>query len=171
MQGRALLPGAAMFEMAASAAATLLLSASAAASPAAMPALLGVAIPTPLPLTASQAAGRILLSVTLDAAFGRMMVQSQPPAASPAAVAARTHLTASTGKITAHQSHPQSDSEVARLSEQRQLPAYAALMPGTPKLEGTAVAAVEQTVCGQEAQYIVHPAVLDNCTQVKILYP
>ncbi len=154
MQGQALLPGAAMFEMAASAACMLVLPHGQTPDVA----LLGVSIPAPLPLAAGPAT--TLLSVTLDAASGRLVVQSQDATAA----AARTHVTATAGSTAAD----------ARMSTGKSALAAGKLVASlvlsgsaSQRASGTAVADVQRPATGQAAQYNVHPAVLDNVTQVR----
>lgn len=149
-----------MFEAAASAAATL-----AQASTATVPALLGVSIPAPLPLAARGVAANALLSVVLDAASGRLTVQSQAAAGA----AARLHLAASAGialavSTPAAAAAPSvSGSFAGRLAAALRLPVF------SQQSSGTAMAGVQQGGHGQSGQYNVHPAVLDCCTQVRVI--
>lgn len=157
VQGQALMPGAAMFEMAASAAATVALSVGAAA----LPALLGVSIPAPLPLSAQAASSSTLLSVVLDTASARLTVQSQAATGSPP----RLHLAASAGiaaVITPTVEAQQAATAASRLAAALQF------IAATQHASGTAVADLQQECRSQAAQYNVHPAVLDCCTQVRI---
>lgn len=158
VQGKALLPGAAMFEMAASAASTLALPG---VAPTAAT-LMGVSIPAPLPLTADAAA--TLLSVTLDATSGRLLVQSQRAAA---AAVARTHVTATSG-ITAVVDVSSGTEPIMRQPAAASKLAALLLISGSGGrlVSGTAVADVQRPATGLAAQYDVHPAVLDNVTQV-----
>lgn len=149
-----------MFEVAASAAATVALPASASTAPA----LLGISIPAPLPL-AAQAAGSFihaagsstLLSVVLDTASGRLTVQSQAATGPPP----RLHLTASAGiapPVIVAAAEPNASGK--RLAAALQMGA------SNQHASGTAVADLQQSGGSQAAQYNVHPAVLDCCTQV-----
>lgn len=155
VQGRALMPGAAMFEMAASAAATL-----ADATPGSAAALLGVSIPAPLPLTTHAAAASTLLSCTLDAASGRLTVQSQAAAGGHP----RLHLAASAGVA------PAVPALAVRTHQGAVLPSRAAAALASTSASqhagGTTIADLQQDAHSQAAQYNVHPAVLDCCTQV-----
>ena len=155
VQGQALMPGAAMFEMAASAAATV---ADAAAGSAA--ALLGVSIPAPLPLTTHAAAASTLLSCTLDAASGRLTVQLQAAAGGHP----RLHMAASASVA------PAVSALAGRIDQAAVLPSRAAAalrsVSASRHTGGTAIADLQQGVHSQAAQYNVHPAVLDCCTQV-----
>ena len=161
VQGQALLPGAAMFEMASSAAATLLPPVGSIAA-AAVPALLHVTIPQPLPLSA--AAGKAggstwalsaVLSVVVDAASGRLTVASQQAAGA----TQRVHLAASSGCVLA----PAAVHAAGQASQQAPLPALVA-RPAAAEV-GAAVADVLQVPGDQSGQYRVHPAALDCTTQ------
>ena len=161
VQGRALLPGAAMIEMASSAGALLLSrtgAGTALAHTAAALTLVGATIPAPLLLPAN---GDGVLLVSLDGTLGRCSVQSQLPGTA----TLTTHLTCSCASMCATGSistAPHAGMEPAASSNE-------ALMAGAapPKWEtGIAVAHITQTWAGQSEQYNVHPAVLDNCTQV-----
>lgn len=149
------MPGAAMFEMAASAAATV-----ADAAPGFAAALLGVSIPAPLPLTTHAAAAGTLLACTLDSASGRFTVQSQAAAGGHP----RLHLAASAGVA------PAVSATVARTDHAAVLPSRAAAAltshSGSHHAGGTAIADLQQGMHSQAAQYNVHPALLDCCTQV-----
>ena len=162
--GSALLPGAAMIELASSAGA-LLLSRTGAGVP--LPAtiggltLVGVSIPAPLLLTSP---GDGVLSVSVDGGSGRCAVQSHM-----IGEAARTmHLVCSSAfaamQPVAHSARPVASDESQRAATAAVLTAGGA----QPKWDqGTAVAQLCPTWAGQSEQYRVHPAVLDNCTQVR----
>jgi len=160
VQGRALLPGAAMIEMASSAGALLLSRTGAGAAlgqTAGTLTLVGATIPAPLLLPT---AGDGVLLITLAGTLGRCSVQSH----SPGAVTITTHLacscaaTCATGSISTapHAGTAPAASSVALVAE-----------AAPPKwATGNAVAHITQMRAGQSEQYNVHPAVLDNCTQV-----
>ena len=161
VQGRALLPGAAMVEMASSAGA-LLLSRTGAGAALARAAgtltLVGASIPAPLLLPST---GDGVLLVSLDGTRGRCSVQSQLPGS----VTFTSHMTCS--YITACAAGSAATAPRAGIE---QAASSQALMAGAPLSErdsGEAVAHITQTWPGQSDQYSVHPAVLDNCTQVR----
>ena len=159
VQGQALLPGAAMFDMASSAATTLRQPVSAdSTSPVA---LLRVTIPAPLPLRAAASGGAAwaagaVLSVAVDADTGRLTVASQQ---APGA-AHRLHLAASSGRVL-----PQTAVRpVVTAPPARALAALVAWGPAATV--GAATADIVQPEGGQSSQYTVHPTVLDCTTQV-----
>ena len=165
VQGQALLPGAAMFEMASSAASTLQQSAvgSAAHTTAA---LLQVTIPAPLPLVSAADAApgaswaaAAMLAVSVDVGSGRLTVLSQQGAA----LTPCTHLTAmATGLL------PQTSVRPLATASSRQQPTVLAALIVWKRADevGAATADVEQPANGQSSQFNVHPAVLDCTTQV-----
>jgi Polyketide synthase dehydratase len=155
VQGQALMPGAAMFEMAASAAATV---ADVAATSAA--ALLRVSIPAPLPLTTHAAAASTLLSCTLDTASGRLTVQSQTAAGGHP----RLHL-ASLAGVAPAVSVPTDSTDQAAVLPSRAAATLQSIR-ASQHAGGTAIADLQQQANSQAAQYNVPPAVLDCCTQV-----
>ena len=162
VQGRALLPGAAMIEMASSAC-ELLLARTGAGVPlpvsVGIQTLVGVSIPAPLLLASS---GDAALSVGVDGRSGRCSVQSLT-----AGTAARTtHVVCSSAWAMQRFA---TGSPPANNDMSKRTPAAAALMADAAQPQrhpGTAVAQLCQTWAGQSEQYRVHPAVLDNCTQV-----
>ena len=155
VQGQALMPGAAMFEMAASAAATIT-----DAAPGSAAALLGVSIPAPLPLTTHAAAASTLLSCTLNTASGRITVQSQTAAGANS----RLHLAASAGFAPAVPALTGSTHQGAASLSRAAAGLQSSL--ASQHAGGTAIADLQQGAHSQAAQYNAHPAVLDCCTQV-----
>jgi Polyketide synthase dehydratase len=149
------MPGAAMFEMAASAAASIT-----DVTPGLAAALLGVSIPAPLPLTTHAAAVSTLLSCTLDAASGRLTVQSQAAAGGHP----RLHLAASASVAPAVPALV-AETDPAAAQPSRAAAALQSTSAGQ-HAGGTAIADLQQDANSQAAQYNVHPAVLDCCTQV-----
>ena len=149
-----------MIEMASSAGALLLTrtgAGSALAAAAGSPTFVGVSIPAPLLLPIT---GDGVLLVSLDGSSGRCSVQSQMSAAR------TTHLTCSTATT----SPPTAGSSSTATNATLEAPASTkALMAGARRSTldlGNALGRITQTWAGQSEQYHVHPAVLDNCTQV-----
>jgi hypothetical protein len=126
--------------------------------------LVGVSIPAPLLVTSSNDG---VLSVSVDSGSGRCAVQSQM-----IGTAARTtHLVCSSASAmqpAARRTHSVATDNADRTARAAVLTA-GALQPKWD--QGTAVAQLRQTLAGQSEQYRVHPAVLDNCTQVHCSVP
>lgn len=160
IQGRILLPGAAMFEMSCAAAHCM-------HSSALHGLLLGVSISAPCILQDTSTTSHKVLSCSVEYGTGRLEVRSAIAASSSAAAARRRgqlHLTGWAGLIAAESSglnHGHERRELRLLNDllrpavgaRAELPtAVAGLVPG---LAGT---------CGQPGGYAVHPAVLDSAT-------
>ena len=156
---QALFPAAAMLEAAAAAAAAML---AAAQGPAAVHAatLTGVSIPAPLVLPAAHSAAALVLSVTAGARSGTLSVGS-----SAAGGRAQVHLRAAACVCT-------TAAEALLGTGIQQPSALAELLSGQAKSGAAARPLAVATACVQQdprrqqgEQYLIHPVVLDNCTQ------
>lgn len=175
--GRALLPAAAMLEMAAAAAAAL---AQAAGLPDA-PTLLAAAIPAPLALGMAATAGAQALCTALNVAQGRVTISSE---AEPLGSRGATLFTAGLGSVREGAQHAGSGLKPSRAPDPppgallnqhvlRLHPLGAAVHPlnlvGADRLAASAVARVDAvgTALGRQPaeQYRAHPAMLDSATQ------
>lgn len=169
VQGQALLPGAAMFEVVSSAAVCLLPTP--VADSRSTSAIVRVAIPAPLPLSESgdPASGgtswatAVVLSVMADTATGALTAVSQQAAAAPA----RTHLNATAGSILL-QTAAACNGLPAGSCGTAVRAALVECEPGRPV--GAATAAVEQPSGGQSGYYALHPAIIDCTTQATIRF-
>jgi 3-oxoacyl-(acyl-carrier-protein) synthase len=158
VSGRALLPGAGFFELAAAAAATLC------AGQRAGVALLGASIPAPLvlppPAGTRQPAG--VLQVILSTAAGRVEVASPPVNGGGPSV----HLAADVSAQA-----PAARAGVAPRAVRKAL-LTAAQLAGTPAAAGPAAyAAVAPPTHDNSAAHVVSPAALDNCLQLGAATP
>lgn len=163
VQHRPLFPGAAMFE-AAYAAGAQMLGGSTANGPLA---LANVSIPAPLVLSGldgSSPASSALLTTVVEPASGRVVLRS-----STAAGMGVAHLAGAFARslATAAAVHSQRWATVAR--QHAALPwlvGSGAFMAADSQTQPGATATVQQSPRSQEGQYHVHPAVIDNATQV-----
>ena len=154
--GRALFPAAAMLE-AAAAAALAMLSASAGAL-SAQAALTGASIPAPLvlPSAAQQASAAVSLLVTLLARSGSIEVAS-------ASRSRQGHLKAAAACMLSASAAPS-----ASCSQQALSAAIAAALNKVQETHTTTAVAVASVLQSQHqpvGQYLIHPAVIDCCTQ------
>ena len=159
VQGRVLLPGAAMLEMASSAGGVLLSatgSTLAASQETHCLLLLGVSIPSPLILPPSVPA---VLSVTFDTVSGQSKVQSRVGAAT----VPSTHLAASYASAPFEASAAPGRDAADRYVWKMMLSAAA----GRPQSAAVVVANVVQGSAVDSAQYTSHPTIIDNCIQVR----
>ena len=162
VQGRALLPGAAMFETAYAAGMLLLAGASGTGSKAAAAAALaGVSIPAPLVLPEGSASS-VTLTTAVEAATGRVTLHSKSGSAKPT-----VHLAGAVGRCLAGPvpaAAPCSPHQMAL----PWLTSSATLAAEGGQQLPMATASLWQSVRHQAGQYHLHPAVTDNATQVTV---
>lgn len=162
--GRALFPAAAMLE--AAAAATLAMLSASGDANSAQAAVTGVSIPTPLvlPSTDQRTTAGINLTVTVLAAAGSIEAASGSGGQHSSR---QTHLKAGAARIlspeVAGSLHRPQHAVLAAVSQ-------ALLREAVPMLElpasaGVAIASVAQAARAPGGRYLIHPAVIDNCTQ------
>lgn len=166
IQGRALLPGAAMFE--ACAAAARCMSAASASS-----LVVGVSISAPLALSAAPGGAQHLLLCSASLGSGRLEVRSLAAASHASAPTAivqvpRLHLAGWTGHALTHASQKERSLSPRSLPGAPALAACVSLAsPGSSVQPPTAVAGLVPAPCNscdQPGGYAVHPAALDAAT-------
>lgn len=117
--------------------------------------LLDISIPSPLVLSSSQKSGT-LLSVSLDTASSTIRVHSKKDGNQFQSSHLIGHLAATQIRAAIHIT----DMNIAMVPWVWASPKSYNVQPQA------AVAVVEHSTMGQSGQYSIHPAVLDNCTQV-----
>ena len=167
VQSRPLLPGAAMFEAAHAAAARLLVDASSSSAvPAAASALSGVSIPAPvvLPAIGSPATAVVVLTTAVEPATGRVAISSRASAAR----AAATHLAGRVARLPLATSATSNQQEHGSAPKRCLSFIFHCCVAGASRLlPPSATACVQQSLRYQADQYHVHPAIIDNATQVR----